>query len=315
MEVINSFFSNIKDKLTNPFFGTLILVLLIQHWEFVYAIFNFDSDCTLDEKLVFLQNYISENITFETLFRDCAYALGYMTLGYLIIVGTRSLVLAIEFRLMPFLTGKIVSKKVVEKSLYDEVVKEREDYFDQYEEQRKNVRSFSKTIDAQNEQIKEKDKDLVKQSQNLSSIIKEKDNVTSKLSSSEKEKENLTSELKSSKNALDNLTKQHKILGLKLKMFESLYFASENEVYYTSKEDFPPEIRNKVRELKRDGMWEQFISVGLFFKKGGSLGGEVLSEMIKRNLAFDRDKQEDWTPYGRIIWKYKNLFDDENEIS
>lgn len=54
MDAINSFFSNIKDKLTNPFFGTLIIVLIFQHWELWFAVFNFDEDCTLTDRLYFM---------------------------------------------------------------------------------------------------------------------------------------------------------------------------------------------------------------------------------------------------------------------
>ena len=164
MEVINSFFSNIKDKLTNPFFGTLIIVLLIHHWQLWYAVFNFDQDCTLNDKISFIKNYSIVNLTFWKITYDIAQAIFLMLLGYLIIIGTRSLVLWIEFGLMPSITGRIVNKDVVRRTEYNDVVKEREQYFDQYEEQRKNVRIFSKTIDEQTEQIKQKDKDLFKQS-------------------------------------------------------------------------------------------------------------------------------------------------------
>ena len=60
MEVVNSFFSNIKDKLTNPYFGTLIIVLIIHHWDLIFGVFNFDEGFTLDKKLEFINNYITE---------------------------------------------------------------------------------------------------------------------------------------------------------------------------------------------------------------------------------------------------------------
>lgn len=149
MEVINSFFNNIKDKLTNPFFGTLILVLIIHHWELFFGVFNFDKTYTLDNKLEFVKDYITNNITLFSIIWDIVHALIYMLLGYLMIVFTRSQVLWVEYWLMPLITGKIISKSVVRKSDYDDVVKEREQYFDQYEEQRNNVRKFSKAIDEQ----------------------------------------------------------------------------------------------------------------------------------------------------------------------
>lgn len=305
MEVVNSFFSNIKDKLTNPFFGTLILVLIVHHWELIYSIFNFDDGSTLDKKLFFIQNYISENITFKTLLWDFLYAFCYMTIGYLIVVGTRSLVLAIEFRLMPFLTGKIVSKNVVKKSLYDEVVKEREDYFDQYEEQRKNVRDFSKTIDQQNEQIKEKDKDLVKQSQTISKNVKELDSLNKTMESLNQNLGRTQNQLKSQKNEFDNLSEQHAYLSKRVENYDSLFFDSKNVGHYTTAEMFPPEIIDKVLELKRENLWHSFLALGDFKRHGGTLGGELMTKMAEKGIIGERVKNEQWTPIGKIIDKYR----------
>lgn len=104
MEVVNSFFSNIKDKLTNPYFGTLIIVLIIHHWELIFGVFNFGEEFTLDKKLEFVKNYIVNNITWKSFLWDALQALLYMLIGYLIVVLTRSIVLFIEFGLMPFIT-------------------------------------------------------------------------------------------------------------------------------------------------------------------------------------------------------------------
>ncbi|OFX68688.1 MAG: hypothetical protein A2X12_05700 [Bacteroidetes bacterium GWE2_29_8] len=41
-ELIVSFFDNVKQKTTNPFWGTFILVWCIHNWYFLYRIFNFN---------------------------------------------------------------------------------------------------------------------------------------------------------------------------------------------------------------------------------------------------------------------------------
>lgn len=308
MEVINSFFSNIKDKLTNPFFGTLILVLVLHHWELWYAVINFDSDCTLDDKLIFIKNYSSNNLTLKAFIWDILQSILYMFLGYLIVVATRSLVLWVEFWLMPNITGKIINKNVVRKSEYDNVVNEREQYFDQYEEQRKNVRLFSKTIDEQTEQIKQKDKDLLLQSDNISNTIKELNLTKQKLEKLRKENEDIVAIKKQLQSSLDQLQKQYNFKFEKSEKYEHLFFDEENEKFYLSQENFPPEVNNKVNELKNEDKWLTFLALGRFFENGGSLGGEVLTEMIKRGLAYERDSQENFTPLGRIIWRYRKAF-------
>ncbi len=308
MEVINSFFSNIKDKLTNPFFGTLIIVLIIHHWQLWYAVFNFDSDCALDDKLNFIKNYISIDLTLKSFIFDIFQSIFYMFLGYLVIVATRSLVLWIEFGLMPYITGKIVNKNVVRKSEYDGVVKEREEYFDQYEEQRKNLRTFSKTIDEQTEQIKQKDQDLLIQSETISTTVREFDITKQKFEKSHKENDEKAAIIKQLNASLEDLQKNYDFKLEKLEKYDHLFFHEENKPFYSSLEKFPPEVLNKVSELKEENKWRRFLSLGNFFEHGGSIGGEVLSEMIEKGVAFERGRHEDLTPLGRIIWRYRKVF-------
>lgn len=315
MEVINSFFSNIKDKFTNPFFGTLILVLVIHHWKLWYATFNFDGNSNLEDRINFIENYISLNLSFSSFLWDVIQAIVFMFLGYGIVLGTRSLVLWIEFGLMPAITGKIVNKNVVRRSDYEEVVKEREKYFDQYEEQRKNVRNFSQTIDEQNEQIKQKDKDLLEQSATISSTLKKLDITKIELEKVQQKSQEKASNLLQIKRNLNELQTENERTIERLDKFKNLFLGSENQDFYTSSEKFPPEILRKVQELKRENKWKLFLAVGNFFHYGGSIGGEAITEMIERGLAFDRDNREELTPVGQIIWNYRKILDTEDEYA
>jgi hypothetical protein len=310
MEIINSFFSNIKDKLTNPYFGTLILVLLFNHWELIYVIFNFDDGLILENKLTFIENYITENMTFLSVFFDALWALVFMLSGYLIIVLTRSIVLWVEFWLMPFITGEIINKNVVQKNEYDSVVKEREDYFDQYEVQRKNVRAFSKTIDEQTEQIIQKDKDLLKQTKKISEAINELDKTKNKLEKSVNNVSNKTEKLQFSDNTLTELKRNNEYKTDKIKKFEHLFFDQKNQSFYTSIEKFPPEVNEKINELKKDNRLIAFMSLGNFFEYGGTMSREIITEMINRGLVFGRDSREDLTPVGKIIYHYRKILVD-----
>lgn len=315
MEVINSFFSNIKDKLTNPFFGTLILVLLIHHWELIYGIFNFDSDFTLTGKLSFIQNYINKNLTLGMLFYDLLYASGAMILGYLIIVGTRSIVLALEYRIMPFLTGKIVSKNVVVKSLYDEAAKEREEYFDQYEEQRKNVRDFSKTIDEQTEQIKEKNQDYLEQSKSLDKSVKDLETLNKRFMDLDKKSNQDQDELKKIKSGFDALTDQYQESLDRISNYKSLFFGDINKGYYTRIEKFSPRILSKVNELKSENLWEDFTELEQYAKRGGKLNKKIIDKMAEKGIIDAKMKHHDWTPIGEILLEYKSVFDESKESS
>lgn len=310
MEIINSFFTNIKDKLTNPFFGTLILVLIIHHWQLWFSIFNFDTDCTLEDKIRVIKMYAENKLTFKLLMYDVFQAVIFMFIGYLVILGTRSLVMWVEFGLMPFITKRIVNKNVVRKSEYDDVVKEREEYFDQYEEQRKNVRIFSKTIDEQTQQIKLKDENLLEQSIAISKSIEELE-ITNKKLENLKSQNNIqiqkTNELSA---LLNNFQKENEIKIKQVEIYKNLFFSQESKSFYSTIDKFPPEIIDKVKELKNENKWGTFKYVGNFFQNGGTLGGEALSEMIEKGIAFERDSREEFTPIGKIIWYYRNIFDE-----
>jgi hypothetical protein len=313
MEVINSFFSNIKDKLTNPYFGALIIVLIIHHWELIFGIFNFDKVFTLNKKLEFVKNYIENNITWESFFWDALQALLYMFVGYLIVLLTRSLVLFIEFGIMPFITGKIVNKNVVRRTEYEEVVKEREQYFDQYEEQRKYVRNFSKTIDEQTEQIKQKDENLLKQTNIISETITKLDSTKEELETSKNENVQKSLRTDHLNNSIESLKKENSNYLEQINGYEKLYFNEKSENFYSSVSKFPPEILSKVQELKNENRWKAFLLLGDFFVRGGSIGGELLTEMIERDLAFERDKRDDLTPIGKIIYRFNKVFEDYDE--
>lgn len=312
MEVVNSFFNNIKDKLTNPFFGTLILVLIIHHWQLWYTVLNFDSDCTLEDKVEFIRTYSRNFLTFKKFMWDVLQAGLYMLMGYLIIIVTRSLVLWIEFWLMPLITGKIINKNVVRKSDYDEVVREREQYFDLYEEQRKNVRNFSKTIDEQTEQIKQKDISLLEQSESISNSVNEINKLSKTLDNVNNINRNQESKIKKLESSLNVLQRDFDLKVREIRMIDSLYFSKTNIPFYSSYEKFPPEIINKVRELKSQNLWEIFLLTGNFFEKGGTLGSQELTKMIEKGIAFERTADEDLTPIGKIIWKYHKVFESMN---
>lgn len=313
MEILNSFFSNIKDKLTNPFFGTLILVLIFHHWELWYTLLNFDSGCTLEDKTTFIKIYSDKNLSFQMLMWNVLIATVFMFLGYLIIVATRSLVMWVEYWLMPYITGKIINKNVVLKSEYDNVVKAREEYFDQYEEQRKNVRIFSKTIDEQTEQIKQKDENLLEQSNTISKTVKELDITNKKLEISNSSIDNLNQQIKQLNISLDNFKEESETKNKQLQKYESLFFNSLNGPFFSSIEKFPPEILKKVEELKKEDKWKTFLAVGNFFQNGGSIGGQALTTMIEKEIAFERGSREAFTPIGKIIWNYRSLFEEYND--
>ena len=305
MEIINSFFSNVKGKMTNPFFGTLILVLIFHHWELIYALFNFNKDLTLDIKLTFIKTYISDNITFDTFWQDAFWALLFMFSGYFIIVLTRGIVLWMDYWLMPFITGKIINKKVVLKDDYDIVVSEREDYFDKYEELRKIIRNFSKTIDKQIKQIRQKNDLIDKQTNTISAKNEELHSTKINLQNC---KDDEINQFRSVNEELSDKIRELEYKTAELMKFNRLFFDNQNQSFYSSLEKFPPEVINNFNSLKKENKLMDFIETGNYYKTGGTLSPKIKNEMVQRGLLFRRRTSEDLTPVGKIIYHYQKIF-------
>ena len=309
MDVINSFFSNVKDKLTNPYFGTLIIVLLLHHWELIFGIFNFDAGNTLTDKIQFVETYIDENLTWGTFLWDALSALGFMLLGYMIVVGTRSFVLFIEHWVMPAVTGKVVHKNVVRRTEYNDVVKEREEYFDQYEEQRKQVREFSKAIDEQTFLIKEKDESLINQSARISETTNQIESLNSKLERVRAELKSIKSTNEQLENSNRNLKFEKERFLARLEGFQKIFYSEENVGFYQQIDKFPPEVTKKVSELIDENSWDLFLKVARFYLFGGTSDDDSINEMARRGLVF-KDGDINFralTPLGDLIYSYRDV--------
>lgn len=316
MDAISSFFSNIKDKLTNPFFGTLIIVLLLQHWELWFAVFNFDADCTLTDRIYIMQNYISQNITFWCFVLDLLKALVFMTFGYFIIVLTRSIVIWIEHTVMPNITNRIVSENVVLKNLHDEVVKERDENFDKYEEQRKQVREFSKTIDEQISQIRQKDKIIVSNTDEITKLnekLKSSDSMHKLNDEQEKKIKKLEFELNKETN---NWMKEQSLRerdNEELKSYESILFDEASRSFFDSAQKFPPLVIRKVKDLKFSNLnysWSGFLEVAQKITKKNPIEIKDITLFYEIGLCVNPiDDEKRLTPLGKMIFEYKDVLD------
>lgn len=308
MDFIKSFLENIKSKLSNPFFGTLIIVIIFHHWKLWFSIFNFDSNCTLDDKLLFIQNYSEKHLSLIPFLYDVLCALIFMILGYGVVLLTRSLVMWIEYGLMPIITKRIVNKKVALRTEYDQVVKEREQFFDQYEEQRKNVRLFSQTIDQQNELIKQKDADLVSQSEAISTSIRNLDNLKLKFEKTAETNKMQSQNINLMTQANKELKKDFDFIDTELAQYRSLLLDNEDGVNYSSHDELLPKVVKKINELRRENLWGTFINVASFIENGGSLTGSEYSIIIQKGLVYDREEGYKLTPLGVCIWNFRSLY-------
>ncbi|KUJ59202.1 hypothetical protein AR687_24405 [Flavobacteriaceae bacterium CRH] len=128
-EYISSFFDNIKDKTTNPFFGTLIFVWLVRNWDLVYTIFNFDNDCNLQDKKEFIKSYYNGKVAWQEIGYNILISFALMILSYGLIILSRLVINVTNHNIIPRMNEKTVSKLVVNKNRFETVKKTRDEYF------------------------------------------------------------------------------------------------------------------------------------------------------------------------------------------
>ena len=96
-EIMNPVKENINTKLTNPFFGTLIIVWLFHNWELLVTIVNISDYNTIDLKIKAIADHFRNGkSSFLCNFLTCViYSFGVLIFSYLLL--SASLALTIQF--------------------------------------------------------------------------------------------------------------------------------------------------------------------------------------------------------------------------
>jgi hypothetical protein len=135
-DIILSFKENIKQKTTNPFFGTLILVWIIHNWELIYTFFNFESTRNLKDRIDYLSNYFS-TIPFVKNLLFCIGITFAVLIGTYIFLNLSRLIINIfEKKLTPWIYKITDKSSVVLKEDYQLVQAERNQLFSKVEEEK-----------------------------------------------------------------------------------------------------------------------------------------------------------------------------------
>lgn len=225
-EHISSFIDNIKQKSTNPFFGTLILVYIIRNWELIYSLFVFDDECTHANKIHYIYNYLHVNSDKVNILYNVLIAILAYVIGLIVIIGTRFTVDFKDNTIIPWLYNKSISDKVVNKDDYIEMTKQRDTFLDDLIKERerfssveldnKNLRKTitdnSKTYNDLNSNYQ----DLLTQQANSRKIIDNLNLKNRELSKEVENKENSINEKNKTITILDNTIQTKKIQIQKL---------------------------------------------------------------------------------------------------
>ncbi|MRX66957.1 hypothetical protein SAMN06265349_102887 [Flavobacterium resistens] len=332
-DYISSFFDNIKDKTTNPFFGTLIFVWLVRNWDLVYTIFNFDSDCTLLDKKDFIRNYYAEKVAWQEIGYNIIIAFGVMLLSYGLIIISRLVVNVTNHNIIPRMNEKTVSKLVVNKNRFETVKKTRDEYFiriQEIEEQVVTLEQKNTLLKKQNiedtERINGLNKTIERHESNSIESMSKISDFKSKLDDTEKDLAFskivlLKSEETIKKNNKDLTDLYNLIFGFLDQKFETLKVSPYQEF------DIPLEIKDVYSNLhKNSSDLQDFDAV--FFDVGRHLTGETkdrasfishyIDKYIDLGLVANNGKNEkhkglggnlELTALGSIVFNSQELYE------
>jgi hypothetical protein len=128
-DTLNSILDNIKERTTNPFLGTLIVVWLVKNWTLVYSLFYFDGSLKLEGRLKYLSNYFANHSFILNMVYVILITLGVLVVTYILLGLSRFLTETYERRLVPQISKWTDKSSVVLKVDYlnlQEVVKQLE---------------------------------------------------------------------------------------------------------------------------------------------------------------------------------------------
>lgn len=167
---ITDLFTNIKEKISNPFFGTLIIVSIARNWDLIYSLFNFSNKSSRIYKIQYIRNYLADKNIFQEAGINILWTIGIVIVGYFFVVVFRTLSIWIEFNLMLDLTKVAASDKIVFKEEYTALKEDRDEYAERYEDQRKRVREYSKINDELTRKEQSKNEEIVQHLEIIESL-------------------------------------------------------------------------------------------------------------------------------------------------
>ncbi|RZK60291.1 MAG: hypothetical protein EOO91_01970 [Pedobacter sp.] len=128
-DTFKSILDNLKERTTNPFLGTLIVVWLIKNWKLVYSLFYFDSAFKLEQRLKYISTYFENTSFFWNMVSVVMITLGVLILTYLLLSVSRLITDGQEKLILPIISKWTDKSSIVLKSDYiklQEVIKQLE---------------------------------------------------------------------------------------------------------------------------------------------------------------------------------------------
>jgi peptidoglycan hydrolase CwlO-like protein len=125
---MENFFSNVSDyvksRLNNPLLGTLLIIFIFLHFDFLFALFNFDEGVILPQKIKYIHDYWDRYGTKEKATNKILLAFGIMLLTFILLAIAKALTNAYN-RLVDFIDDKSDKGSVVSRTKHELIKTER----------------------------------------------------------------------------------------------------------------------------------------------------------------------------------------------
>jgi hypothetical protein len=131
-----SFKENFRQKTTNPFFGTLIVVWIVRNWQAIYSLFTFEDNKTLAQRIWILQSYFQPEGFFINLLFCITISIVVLIISYLLLNLSRLIINFYEKKITPWVYQVTDKNSVVLKTDYQKLQKEIENLEKRLEQER-----------------------------------------------------------------------------------------------------------------------------------------------------------------------------------
>ncbi|SFB79186.1 hypothetical protein SAMN04487891_102355 [Flagellimonas taeanensis] len=135
IKFIESTYDSVKDKLKNPFYGTLFVVWVIRNREFIYNVF-FNDSITSDKRLELIREHFLNWSSLLNFLGTILISLGLMILIYASLNLSRFIVELSERILKPWIQQLFSKTSIVSREDYIQLEKERDYFQKKYSEER-----------------------------------------------------------------------------------------------------------------------------------------------------------------------------------
>lgn len=196
MDWFNNVKDTVRDRIKGAFGGTFILLWFIINWEIVYILFNFDSECTMNDKIAKIEEYIAESYPWKLLLKPMLFTLVSIVVYNVLNSISFTVISLFKLKVQPPILEWLDKDTVVERERHDILEKQFKELNSKYDEEKAN---FIKNNDIVQNLENENNQLIIKVD-----TLQEENNTLRENSKSELNglRKSLTSELDNLKNKL-----------------------------------------------------------------------------------------------------------------